>query len=57
MEGEDRMRCPECDGDNIEEFLGDCYETIYRCESCGCEFEYEINIIKSGDKDDRTLGI
>lgn len=45
------MRCPECDGDNIEEFLGDCYETIYKCESCGCEFEYEINIIKSGDKE------
>lgn len=46
------MRCPECDSDNIYEFLGDEYETVYLCEKCGCEFEYEINIIKSGDKDD-----
>lgn len=42
------MRCPECDGDNLHEFLGDCYETIYVCESCGCEFMYDIVILKNG---------
>ena len=42
------MRCPQCDNDIIHEFLGDCYETIYQCEHCGCEFMYDIVILKDG---------
>ena len=46
------MRCPKCDGDNLNESLDGYYETIYTCEECGCVFKYDIVIIKGGRNDD-----